>query len=199
LCVAKKKEERRKKNYAFGDACALQRRKKKEISCVCVFVFIIVLHVSGCFYCLDLSFGFEALKIKATMYANPHIVLKWVGPMAGSDCEYTNAYARAQTLIDRQTQVHTHRHIHTRTQTHVHTHTCTHLRTHTHVHTHTYTFTYTYTLVIQLLGPKYAGLNPAKVASSEEYWGDVLRAGPQMGMSYMVAASRDVPVAEACK
>jgi len=50
-----------------------------------------------------------------------------------------------------------------------------------------------------LLGPKYSGLNPQRVAASEDYWQDVLRAGPQLGMSYMVAAARDVPLAEASR
>mmetsp|Transcript_25142 Transcript_25142/g.68332 ORF Transcript_25142/g.68332 Transcript_25142/m.68332 type:complete len:680 (-) Transcript_25142:175-2214(-) len=50
-----------------------------------------------------------------------------------------------------------------------------------------------------VLGPKYAGLNPQRVAASEDYWQDVLRVGPQLGMSYMVAAARDLPLAEASK
>lgn len=51
----------------------------------------------------------------------------------------------------------------------------------------------------QLLGPKYAGTNPRTTPASEAYWRDVLEAGPAMGMSFMVAAARDVPLEEAGK
>lgn len=32
--------------------------------------------------------------------------------------------------------------------------------------------------------------------SSQDYWHDVLAAGPRMGMTFMIAAARDVPVAD---
>lgn len=51
----------------------------------------------------------------------------------------------------------------------------------------------------QLLGPKYGGRDPRVVLGSEEYWHDVLDAGPAMGMTFMLAAARDMPISEASR
>ncbi len=51
----------------------------------------------------------------------------------------------------------------------------------------------------QLLGPSWAGRRSTQVLSDQAYWDDVLAAGPAMGMTYMVAAARDVPIADAAQ
>ncbi|KAG1670838.1 hypothetical protein FOA52_003429 [Chlamydomonas sp. UWO 241] len=49
----------------------------------------------------------------------------------------------------------------------------------------------------ELLGPKYGGKDPRDVIASEQYAADIMRGGPLMGMSFMITAARDIPIADA--
>ncbi len=51
--------------------------------------------------------------------------------------------------------------------------------------------------VSQVLAPKYAGRHLRDVYSDKQYWRDVLDAGPRLGMTFVLEAARDIPVAEA--
>lgn len=51
----------------------------------------------------------------------------------------------------------------------------------------------------QVLGPRWGGTNPRTTLASREYWDDVVAAGPAMGMSFVLAAVRDLPVADAAQ
>ncbi|KAJ9511605.1 hypothetical protein QJQ45_007362 [Haematococcus lacustris] len=46
------------------------------------------------------------------------------------------------------------------------------------------------------LGPRWAGEDPRLVLGGEEYWREVLEAGPRMGMTYALAAAKDLPLQE---
>uniref|UniRef100_A0A7S0WP52 Uncharacterized protein n=1 Tax=Chlamydomonas leiostraca TaxID=1034604 RepID=A0A7S0WP52_9CHLO len=51
----------------------------------------------------------------------------------------------------------------------------------------------------EVLGPRWGDTTPRTALFSDAYWQDVLAAGPQMGMTFMLAAARDVPVADVGK
>eukprot|EP00798_Chlamydomonas_sp_ICE-L_P031174 gene31174-6317_t len=44
------------------------------------------------------------------------------------------------------------------------------------------------------LGPKYSGQDPREVLDQEQYSKDVLEAGPRMGMSFLITATRELPM-----
>ncbi len=50
-----------------------------------------------------------------------------------------------------------------------------------------------------MLGPRYAQRDPRAVLGSDAYWRDVVEAGPQLGMTFLLAAARDIPVGEAAR
>ena len=52
---------------------------------------------------------------------------------------------------------------------------------------------------MQLLGPTWAGRPSRDVLPSQQYWDDIIAAGPAMGMTFVVAAARDVPIQEAAQ
>lgn len=49
----------------------------------------------------------------------------------------------------------------------------------------------------QLLGKAWAGHTAAHATGSKQFWQDVLAAGPLLGMTFAIAAVRDIPVQEA--
>ncbi|GAX74414.1 hypothetical protein CEUSTIGMA_g1862.t1 [Chlamydomonas eustigma] len=49
-----------------------------------------------------------------------------------------------------------------------------------------------------VLGPLYGGRDPREVLSSVEYRKDLIKAGPIMGMTFLLTAEREIPVQEAC-
>jgi len=50
-----------------------------------------------------------------------------------------------------------------------------------------------------LLGPTWAGHPTREATGSPQFWEDVLAAGPQLGMTFAIAAARDVPLQEAAQ
>lgn len=56
-----------------------------------------------------------------------------------------------------------------------------------------------YMFHLQALGPRWAGRPDREVMDDSEYWQDILKAGPTMGMTFMIAAARDVPVDTAAR
>lgn len=49
----------------------------------------------------------------------------------------------------------------------------------------------------ELLGPKYGGIDPREALSNKDYAKDIIKAGPMMGMSFMITAVKDISLSEA--
>jgi hypothetical protein len=49
----------------------------------------------------------------------------------------------------------------------------------------------------ELFGPKYGGIDPRAVLGNKDYIKDIIKAGPMMGMSFMITAAKDLALSEA--